>query len=596
MNLQDFSVVNTKIKKIKEDLELKSFADAFYFIAINKVIDLQDDEIMDSITDNAFLTNQGLAKGHDRGIDAIYIDEEGPTPVVHLFNCKYTQKFETAKNSNFPSSEIDKIGDYFRALMNEDHTTIGNSNVVLREKTEEIWELFDNYNPIFKIHLCANFDKSLEANEKIRFTKMLSQYSNIEIIEHINSEYVDLINSSKRIMANSKFRANQKELFEKSDGDIRALIVNVNAKELIRIITDDDEFRNAIDLEDYSDIKDKNILEDIFYDNVRMYKKRGSRINVSIKETAKSEERNKFFYYNNGITITCKSFEYSKILQPVIKLEEMQVVNGSQTLHALFDIAKENIDYLNDIEILCRIYELKNSLYSSHIAEYTNSQNQVTTRDVRSIDFIQQKLDTEFQSMGYFYERKKNQYENEPKNKRIDAEKAGQALMAFYNGMPNEAKNNKRLIFDNKYENVFNTNINAEKVLLAYSLYEEIENRKNKTKKEIIDNEKEYEEKSYIIFSSYYILYILAQIANIKSKNENDFIINKENLLNYYDIALLLIQKAIKQEKKNNPSKYSNTEFFKSSRAKSYIDDFFRRIGNNITAERINRLKMIEVD
>lgn len=595
MFLQDFSVVNTKVKKIKKDLELNNLSDAFYFIAINQVIDLQDDEIMDSITDNSFLTNQGIAKGHDRGIDAIYIDEDKEIPIVHLFNCKYTEKFETANSSNFPSNEIDKIGDYFRALMSMDQLTIDNSNQILKEKTEQIWKLFDETNPKFIIHLCSNFDKGLQEQEKDRFNRMLSQYSNIEIIEHKNSDYINYISENKRVFANAKFRASQKELFEKSDGDIRALIVNINAEELIRIITDDEKLRDTIDLEDYSIIQNKNILEDIFYDNVRVYKRNRSRINESIKQTAKSEEKNKFFYYNNGITITCKSFEYSKIKQPVIKLEEIQVVNGSQTLHALFEIAKEDIENIKGIEILCRIYELKNSLYSSHIAEYTNSQNPVTSRDIRSIDFIQQKLETEFLNMGYFYERKKNQYESKPKKKRIDAEKAGQALMAFYNNMPSEAKNDKKLIFGNKYENVFNTNINAEKVLLAYILYEEIERRKLIVKKQISENKNEYEEKSYILFASYYILYILHKISEIKEKEEGKYDMTKENIIKFYDIALLLIQKAIKQEKKNNPSKYSNADFFKSTRAKSYIDDYFRRIGNDITEERINKLKMIEI-
>lgn len=594
MNLQDFSVVNTKIKKIKNDLELNSSSDAFYFIAINQVVDLQDDEIIDSITDNSFLTNQGISKGHDRGIDAIYIDEDKNIPIVHLFNCKYTEKFETANSSNYPSGEIDKIGDYLRALMNKDYGTIYNSNQILKEKTEEIWKLFDETNPLFKIHLCSNYNKGLQEQEKERFTKMLSQYSNIEIIEHINSEYVSYISENKRTFANARFRASQKELFEKSDGDIRALIVNISAEELIRIITDDEQYRDTIDLEDYSEIQQKNILEDIFYDNVRVYKKSRSRINESIKQTAKSEEKNKFFYYNNGITITCKSFEYSKISQPVIKMEEIQVVNGSQTLHALFEIAKENIENIKNIEILCRIYELKNSLYSSHIAEYTNSQNPVTSRDIRSIDFIQQKLETEFYNMGYFYERKKNQYENKPKKRRIDAEKAGQALMAFYNNMPSEAKNDKRLIFGNKYENVFNVNINAEKVLLAYSIYEEIETKKLQVKKQITQNISEYEEKSYILFSSYYILYILSKIITVKSKEEK-FVVNKDNIMKFYDIALLLIQKAIKQEKRNNPNKYSNADFFKSTRPKAYIDDYFRRIGSEITEERIGRLKMIEI-
>jgi hypothetical protein len=276
-------------------------------------------------------------------------------------------------------------------------------------------------------------------------------------------------------------------------------------------------------------------------------------------------------------------------------MEEIQVVNGSQTLHALFEIAKENVEDIKGIEILCRIYELKNPTYSSHIAEYTNSQNPVTTRDIRSIDYIQQKLEAEFLSMGYFYERKKNQYEDKPKKKRIDSEKVGQALMAFYNNMPSEAKNDKKLIFGNKYENVFNSNINAEKVLLAYSIYEEIENKKDEIKKIIMKDEHEYEEKSYILFSSYHILYTLSQIMNIKS-NDPIFIINKESIFGFYDVALLLIQKAIIQEKMINPNKYSNADFFKSVRPKTYIDDYFRRIGDDITEERINKLKIVEIE
>ena len=309
-----------------------------------------------------------------------------------------------------------------------------------------------------------------------------------------------------------------------------------------------------------------------------------------MKETAKSDEKNKFFYYNNGITITCKSFEYSKIAQPVISLEEIQVVNGCQTLHALFEIAQEDIENLKDIEILCRIYELKNSLYSSHIAEYTNSQNPVTTRDIRAIDPIQQKLETELLNKGYFYERKKNQYDGKPKNKRIDSEKVGQALMAYYNKMPNEAKNDKKLIFGNKYDNVFNSNINADKVLYVYNLYEDIEKKRQIVRKQILEDEAQYDEKSYIVFSTYYILYILSKISNVKKIN-----INKENFEKYYNISLLLIKKAIMQEKKNNFAKYTNGDFFKSSRIKTYIDIYFERIGKEITEERVNRLRITEV-
>jgi hypothetical protein len=113
LNLQDFSLVKTKVNRIKNDFSFGKPSDAFYILAIGREADLQEDEIIDSITDNSFLQSNGCQGGHDRGIDAIYIDYDKTTPVVHLFNCKYTDKYENARDGSFPSSEIDKISGYF---------------------------------------------------------------------------------------------------------------------------------------------------------------------------------------------------------------------------------------------------------------------------------------------------------------------------------------------------------------------------------------------------------------------------------------------------------------------------------------------------
>ena len=128
-----------------------------------------------------------------------------------------------------------------RVIMNMDRETIEDSNKILKEKTEEIRNLFERSNPMFKIHLCSNYENGLQEQEKSRLERILGGYSNIEIIEHVNSDYVKLINDNKRVFANAKFRASLKEMFEKSDGDIRAFIVKVSAEELVNIITDDEE-------------------------------------------------------------------------------------------------------------------------------------------------------------------------------------------------------------------------------------------------------------------------------------------------------------------------------------------------------------------
>ncbi len=287
MNIQDFSVIKTRLNKIKKDLNLQELTDAFYIMAIGSEANLQDTEIIDCITDNLFLVKNSSTGGHDRGIDAIYIENsnESGRVKVHLFNCKCATTFEQAQKS-FPSSEIEKIVTYVDNLMNRNEAWIENANSILKEKTKEIWDLFENHYPEFYIHICSNLEKTMDKNEFDRMQKSLSKYSDINILQHNIDYYVKINNYDRPTNINARFKVAEKELFEKSDGDIRALIVNVRADELIRIIIDDEEIRNNVNFEDYEIIKEKAIIEDIFYDNVRLYKKNKTRINKGIIATA----------------------------------------------------------------------------------------------------------------------------------------------------------------------------------------------------------------------------------------------------------------------------------------------------------------------
>lgn len=318
----------------------------------------------------------------------------------------------------------------------------------------------------------------MEPQENARLKRELAKYSSVSVSYHLMADYVSLLTRRNKIEVNARVRGHDKLLFEKSDGDIRALITSMDARDLLRIVSADEDFRKQTDVEDFGLLKQKGILQDAFEDNVRIYLKQRSKINRNIKETAVSDLRMRFFYYNNGITMTCKRFGYSKTKYPIIEIEGLQVVNGGQTIHALFDAYCENSTDFEQIEVLCRIYETNDAELSTTIAEYTNSQNPVKIRDIRSNDYIQKKLETELQAKGYFYERKKNQHADKPKAKRIDMEKAGQALMAFYNEMPAEAKDNKPLIFGDKYEDVFNDDVTADRVIAVSSLLDEIENKK----------------------------------------------------------------------------------------------------------------------
>jgi hypothetical protein len=246
-------------------------------------------------------------------------------------------------------------------------------------------------------------------------------------------------------------------------------------------------------------------------------------------------------------------------------------VNDSQTIHALFDAFREKDDNFEHIDILCRIYETNKEELSINIAEYTNSQNPVNTRDIRSNDFVQKKLEKELQALGYLYERKKGQHIGKPKAKRIDAEKAGQALFAFYTKMPAEAKNNKKLIFAEKYDDVFTDQITADSVLTVIRLFNEIESRKMKRKAEILANPQTYEDEAFIIYSTHYILYTISELADLENieKGQHSY----HQLIGLYDKSIELIKKAVAKERGTLgiKEKYLHGVFFKSNKPKLYI-------------------------
>ncbi|UII21186.1 AIPR family protein [Fulvivirga ligni] len=573
-SLQDFSTINTHVERLKKDFNFEDSSNSFYFLALDLLFGLQDDEIRDAITDQHFLNTIGETSGKDRGIDAVLFDESTDTTEIHLFNFKYSGSFEKTK-SNFPSGEIDKIIGFVNDLLSQEESIRDTLNPILYSKVEEIWKIFESQNPIFHVHLCSNLYEGLEGQEKSRFEKSISRHSNFHVHYHLITDFIELLTRKGKQIIDAKIRAIDKKFFEKSDGDIRALVTNVDIRDVLRIVINNEELRNKPDIEDYELLKQHEIQEDSFEDNVRVYLKQRSKINRNIKKTALSDESHRFFYYNNGITLTCDSFSYPKTQRsPIIELKNLQVVNGSQTIHALHEAFVENSDKFDDLDILCRIYQTENTKLTVKIAEYTNSQNPVQSRDIRSIDYIQQKLEHEFSAIDLFYERKKNQYYDRPKSKRLDAEKTGQVLMAMYNKQPSEAKNQKRIIFAERYEDIFNDSITADKVLLAYRLFEKIEVEKNATKEKLIKGVDDFEKSSYVSYASYWVLFFLAEFANKKGVSLTYS--NLGQVWNLYPNVLLLIESLIEKEReflKKKDEKYSHSLFFKYGKPKKHYED-----------------------
>lgn len=585
-NQKHFATVREYVEKYKKDYKLNSSISGFYCFILNLFFDLNDEEVKNAITDNNFL-KQEMSEvdkkiDHDRGVDAVYIKNTGTKKAeIHLFNFKYTETFDNTKG-HFPSSEIDKIIGFLTPLLKKDQNLKKEVNFALADKINEIDYELQTGNPNIYFHLCSNLYLPLESQEETRLRNFFEE-KGLLMLDYISmNEIVNRFVIKDRIKINAKIRSIGENFFEKSTGgNLRALILEVKAIDLIRMILNDSVLRNDDDFSDYNSLINTKykILDDAFDENVRV-EQRG-KINQNIKNTALNKEENfYFFYYNNGITITCDSVNYNPVSNACIELENLQIVNGQQTIRALYDAFKEDPKTVANIKIFCRIYEIKskeNKELKMRIAEYTNSQNPVNTRDIRAIDQTQILLEQQFKVKGYFYERKKNQYKDELKEKRLDAEKIGQMLISFYNEKPAEAKNTKQIIFGTDYEDVFSEDITADSILLVNDIFNYIDKKRSEEMTRLRQQENIKHFDTYIYHCSYYLLYVTKKLADYEKIALN--IENKDKIIQLYDSAKKIILEIITNRFKDENDELEEFPafgpYFKSNQLKNKFEGLY---------------------
>lgn len=373
----------------------------------------------------------------------------------------------------------------------------------------------------------------------------------------------------------------------KKNSPYKAFVFTVKAREIARL---------------YSEHR-----ETIFQQNVRYFLgMRARNINKQIYQTATDGERaQKFWYFNNGVTVVCEKVELVPSGKVVI-LRHPQIINGAQTTYALYK-AYEMGDLQDDAEILLRVIEAKDRPLVEEITLYTNSQNAIRLRDLCSNDKVQIRIQKVLRGYGYFYERKRGEFEalypttsekkkafgKNYKGRIVSNEKAAQAFLALYLGYPAQAKSGKGRIFmkgeGGFYDKVFKEedSILPEKLLLAWKLLKYIERRKKKFKEKFSDNEDEFYRMDFILHSEYFILNLFADflghrgydygkreiIMELVEKTEADELIEE-----IYQQITEIMAEYITLLKNDEPGYYHN-KFFKSERSIGRVRDFFKGKG-----------------
>lgn len=229
----------------------------------------------------------------------------------------------------------------------------------------------------------------------------------------------------------------------------------------------------------YSMLKESFKIDyDLFDKNIREYLgitgKRG-KTNKEIRATLLDDtERNRFFYYNNGITIICDDFYKNKNNNKwFLNLSQPQIVNGCQTVNTIYNTIEELLENESEGEIaktfkncsvLVKIFKVNKRNNSEkviyeNIVKYTNTQTAISAKDFASKDNYFINLQENFLTRGFYlivkqsdrykYERDLELFQkmkllsserlimfdkaaNKPSDLFIDFDKMLKALLAFY--------------------------------------------------------------------------------------------------------------------------------------------------------------------
>lgn len=550
--LLDWNAVSHKVKSyIGESPYCTSLSRAFTYVSLEYLLTLSPEEIEDSITDGP----------NDRGIDAVYVDERDGQNVIHLFQFKHVNSFNKAKN-NFPSTEIDKLLSFVADLLNQDSGMKETCNPILWTKVQQIWSALKNPSPFFEVHFCANM-RSLVEPQKLRLNSALSPYRSFNVNHHTLDSLVRLFIERKQPKIDAQLKIVDKNYFERTDGNIRGLIVTLESIELIKLVTDPDD--------------PSKVREGIFNDNVRIYLTKKNRVNRNIHATALSDRNVEFWYLNNGITITCDSFSYQPgVRAPIVNLENVQIVNGGQTSNALFEAYREQPEKLQNVLILARIYETRARNITADIAEATNSQTPINTRDLRSNDDVQKKLEESFLDQGIYYERKARQHHEQSRKKRIDAMSAGQAFLAYFLGYPEVAKKDRARVFGDLYDNIFNEEITTQKLLVPLAIFSEVEGIKRDLQKKIKKGESFDIDLLFLIDGAYHVIFTVAELCESKGADLLDETKAKADITH----ALELVKNLVKRESAQDEA-FTASRFFKDAKTKSKIQRIITSSGGS---------------
>lgn len=429
--------------------EHRKRAIAFLFLVARTAFDLTDERALDGIVDG----------GNDFGIDALYFEPPDDGEVhVTVVQGKYKQ--DLGGDSAFPEKGVAGLIDAIGALF--DPARPVRLNRRLNERIEDV-RSFVKEGAIPRVTaVAANNGARWTAQAQQRIDNAARAFGEQVEWRHLGAaEILDLLQARKPIHA--ELRLTGAAVAETFDFR-RVLTGRLSAAELARLT---DEHGNRL-----------------FERNVRRYLGlAGNRVNEAVASTLREpEQRSNFYFYNNGVTITCSQFRHNALQRESwsVQVSDLQIVNGGQTARTVQQVAKEIGAAIGEAEVLVRVYELprNDTELVEAITFATNSQNPVDLRDLKANDPRQRALERSISELGYTYRAKRE-------DRTLSADEftsavVAEAVLAVWRHRPHQARFRSREHFGALYKTIFTPDLNGAQAVVAALLHRHAENHRKR--------------------------------------------------------------------------------------------------------------------
>ncbi len=419
---------------------------AFVLLCMQTCLDMPLEDAGDLLTEG----------GNDAGVDGIHISEvEDGEFLVTLFQGKY-KVHDLSGEAYFPENGVEKAVNTVKVLF--DPARQVNLNPRIAPVIEEARSLIrDAFIPNVRVVLCNNGARwQPQADHWIEAAK--HDFGDKVSFVHVNHDnIVGMLQRSKPV--DTALRMSGQAIVEDMNY-MRVLIGRVAVQEIQKL---------------FNDFGDR-LLER----NIRRYLGlHSNRVNLAIHETLRDAEKSdKFYFFNNGITVICDKFDYNAFQKSdyTVQIKNMQIINGGQTCKTIQETLNEDVlsNAIESAYVMVRVYQLSESSkgFIQDITYATNSQNPVDLRDLRSNDPLQKKLALGFEGLGYTY--KRQQEAGSTGGKVMSSLVVAEAVLAIWRKKPHHAKFRRKDHFGKLYDEIF-SNLSAAQAIMAVLIFRAVE-------------------------------------------------------------------------------------------------------------------------